>query len=244
MEVYNLTTNCGTFIADGFVTHNCGNVHTQPVVYRSIENIVAELKELKYRGVNHFRFEDDCFTIIPDFDLLCDELKELDIRYKCHTRSNLITKYKAKWMFDSGCEECGLGVESADPVVLQAVNKKCTVEQHREAVKIIKDSGMRAKAYFVMGMPGETDMTLELNKKFVRETQLDKWTISTFMPYPGCPIFRSPGKFKVEIIDKDFSHWWNYANDFSHTLLGQTREQMYERYRKFYDYMKSEEWKR
>ena len=221
----------------------CGNIHTQPVIYRSAMNIIGELKELVERGVKHFRFEDDCFTLLPDFQWLCVMMGALDIHYKCHTRSNLITPEKASMMYESGCEECGLGVESADDDVLELNNKKCTSEQNMKAVKIIKDSGMRAKSYFVMGLPGETDKTLELNKKFVIDTQIDKWTVSTFEPYPGCPIFRAPGKFNIEIINKDFSKWWNYAEKYNHILIGQSGEQMWARYKEFYSWLKEGKWK-
>ena len=62
------------------------------------------------------------------------------------------------------------------------------MNDHERAIQIIKEAGLRAKAYFVMGLPGETDETLQQNKDFVKKTQIDKWTISTFMPYPGCPV--------------------------------------------------------
>jgi len=222
----------------------CGNVHQRPVIYRSADSILAELKELKKLGIRHFRFEDDNFTIIPEFERLCNKMVKLDIRYKCHTRSDLMKPDRAELMKLSGCEECGLGVESADDLVLEKVNKKETAEQHKKAISIIKKAGMRAKTYFVMGLPGETDKTVEFNKAFIKETQIDKWTISTFMPYPGCPVFKSPGKFGVRIINNDFSKWWNYAEGYSHLLEGQTPVEMWTRYKKFYEWLRNEEnWK-
>ena len=221
----------------------CGNIFTQPVIFRSAEDIVGEVEQLTLQGIRHFRFEDDCFTIHPELGWLCAELRRLQVHYKCHTRSNLITPEKADRLKYSGCEECGLGVESADDRVLEINNKGVTSKEHLEAVKTIKESGLRAKAYFVTGLPGERDETIALNKLFVQEAQLDKWTISTFMPYPGCPVYRSPGKFGVEITNKDFSKWWNYADgSYNHILIGQTPEEMWARYVDFYAYMSSGEW--
>lgn len=221
----------------------CGNIHTAPVRFRSADNIIGELKELINLGVRHFRFEDDCFTIHPEFKSLCTEMAKLDIHYKCHTRSDLMRPDKAKLLNLSGCEECGLGVESADDVVLRINNKKETVEDHKQAIKILKDAHLRVKTYFVMGLPGETDLTLELNKQFIRETQVDKWTVSTFCPYPGCAIFKSPGKFNIEIIEKDFSKWWNFADSYNHLLYGQSRPEMWQRYKHFYEWLKQGGWK-
>lgn len=222
----------------------CGNIHLAPVTFRSLDNIVGELKELIKRDVTHFRFEDDCFTIHPDFDNLCLEMARLKIHYKCHTRSDLMKPDKADLMFYSGCEECGLGVESADDEVLRVNNKREVASDHAAAIKILKDAGIRVKTYFVMGLPGETDKTLEINKQFVIDTQIDKWTISTFCPYPGCPVFKSPGKFGIEILNKDFSLWWNFSSSYNHIIYGQTLEQMWARYKAFYDWLKKGDWKK
>lgn len=222
----------------------CGNINRVPVVYRSVDNILGELKELISRNVRHFRFEDDCFTIHPQFDKICQEITRLNVHYKCHTRSDLLTPEKAGLMKDSGCEECGLGVESADDRVLALVNKKETAQEHLKAVRTLKEAGIRAKTYFVTGLPGETDKTIDLNKDFVKEAQIDKWTVSTFTPYPGCPVFHRPGAYGVEIINFDWSRWWNYCESgYNHILIGQRPEQMWARYQYFYRWLRQEGWK-
>ena len=221
----------------------CGNLLTRPVYFRSVDNIIGELTELIGRGVYYFRFEDDNFTIHPHFKKLCEELAKLDIRYKCHTRSDFMKPEKAELLRSSGCEECGLGVESADDKVLRVNNKHETSDQHKQAIAILKDAGLRVKTYFVMGLPGETDDTLEINKQFVRDTQIDKWTVSTFCPYPGCPVYKSPGLFGIQITNFDYSKWWNYLQDgYNHVIIGQTREQMWLRYKSFYSFLRSGEW--
>ncbi len=226
-----------------FACDFCANIFRSPVVFRSAENIVGELKLLRDKyGIKYFRFEDDNFTLHPDFTTLCRKLSMLDIHYKCHTRSHLMTPEKAVLLKYSGCEECGLGVESADDVVLKKNHKSEVVHQHGEAIQILKSAGLRAKVYLIAGLPGETDETIRLNKEFMKTFKPDKWTLSTFSPYPGCPIYKNPEKFNVKIIEPDFSKWWNFAKDFNHVLDGQTKEQMWARYREFYEWLKSEVW--
>ena len=221
----------------------CGNVHKAPVRYRSADNIIGELKELIKRGVRHFRFEDDCFTLLPDYERLYNEIAKLNIHYKCHTRSDMLTDKIANLLKLSGCEECGLGVESADDKVLKIVQKRETAEDHLKACKILKNAGLRVKTYFIAGLPGETDETVSINKEFVKQTQVDKWTLSTFCPYPGCPIYNSPGKYGIEITNFDYSKWWNFSTHFNHVILGQTEKQMWDRYLDFYGWLKKEDWK-
>ncbi len=216
----------------------CGNVHNRPVIYRSADNILGEIDQLIERGVRYYRFEDDNFTINPQFVKLCEGLATRDVHYKCHTRSDLLTLPKALMLKDSGCEECGLGVESADDNVLLKIDKQETVTDHLRAARMLKEAGMRVKAYFVTGLPGETDLTLELNKQFAVDADIDKWTVGTFTPYPGCPVYKRPGAFGVEITNHDFSRWWNYSASYNHRLVGQTQEEMWARYEDLYSFLK------
>ncbi len=229
-----------------FRCHFCGNIFYKAVTFRSVENIICEMVELrdKYK-ITHFKFMDDNFTLHPEFKDLCNEIKKLDIHYIAHTRSDLMTPEKAELLFRSGCVQSGLGVESADNNVLKINNKRETVEQHKEAIKILKEAGLRTKPYWMTGLPGETDETIELNKQFMIDTQVDKWTVSTFTPYPGCAIHENPDKFGVTIIEKDWSKYWNYCQGrYNHVLKGQTQEQMWNRYLNYYNWLKEGKWLR
>ena len=199
----------------------CGNVYRAPVVFRSVGNICAEIKELMKREVNYFRFEDDNFTLHPKFRQLCNALKKLDIHYKCHTRSDLMTSGQASMLKKSGCEECGLGVESADDRVLKLNNKRESSMYHIRAVNILKKHDIRVKTYFIAGLPGEDKNTLLLNKKFFEFVKPDKWTLSTFTPYPGCPVYKHPDRYGIEITNKDWTKWWNFCQDsYNHVIIG------------------------
>lgn len=222
----------------------CANTTRTPVIYRSTKNIIGELKELKKRGVHYIRFEDDNFTLHPDLQNLLLDLAKLNIHWKCHTRSGLLSLEQAQMMKWAGCEECGIGVESADDIVLAINNKKIKAEQHGQAIELLHKAGIRAKTYFIAGLPGETKETLRINQEFFERYKPDKWTLSTFTPYPGCDIFHHPSSYGVTIEDWDYSHWWNFAKDgFVHSLAGQTREELWDRYQRFYAWLVGETWK-
>ncbi len=221
----------------------CANIYRTPVVYRSVENIIGEVRELVKRGVRHFRFEDDNFTLHPDFTKLCVELYKLEIHYKCHTRSNLLDEDTAMMLKMSGCDECGLGVESADPDVLRINNKRELVGHHANAIAILRWAGIRSKTYMIAGLPGETEKTNELNMKFFMENKPDKWTLSTFTPYPGSDIYNHPSDYDIDIINPDWTKWWNFADGYNHILKGQTQTEMWTRYLTFYNWLRRETWK-
>ena len=245
-ERYGETSEAAIVIASRGCPFNCAfcaNIYHTPVVFRSVDNIINEIEELIKRGIHYFRFEDDNFTLHPQLFNLCIALGKLNIHYKVHARADMVTKERCQLLSQTGCAEHMLGVESADQRVLDLNNKKTTVEDNRNAIRLIKEAGMLVKTYWVMGLPGETDETLELNKQFVRDTKPDKWTVSTFTPYPGCPVYNNPKQFGVEIIDWDFSRWWNFVEkSYVHRLKDQTPEQMWARYLEFYNFMKEGKW--
>lgn len=222
----------------------CANI-PQPVRFRSPQNIAEEVREIKEKyDCRYLRFEDDNFTLNKKRLLeVCEALKPLKIFYKCHTRSQLLDEEMCKALKESGCEEMGLGVEVADDEVLRLVNKNETVEDHERAIKLIKEAGIRAKAYFMIGLPGSGKNTIRKNMAFVAETQIDKWTVSIFCCYPGCEIWRNPEKFGVKIIEGDYGHYWNF-NYPVHELENMNREQIYEQYQQFYSWLRSEEWRK
>ncbi len=221
----------------------CGNLFRKPIVYRSTENIIGEVEELQKRGVEYVRFEDDNFTIHPDFDNLCLDLRYLGVHWKCHTRSRLLRLPQVEMMKWAGCEECGLGVESADDTVLEINNKKETRTDHVRAVELLHRGGLRAKTYFIAGLPGETDGTVAINKDFFRQVKPDKWTLSTFTPYPGCDVYRNPKRYNITIDDWNYNNWWNFVEKgFVHTLVDQTPKQMWDRYKGFYQWLVEGKW--
>uniref|UniRef100_A0A6M3IFQ8 Putative radical SAM superfamily protein n=1 Tax=viral metagenome TaxID=1070528 RepID=A0A6M3IFQ8_9ZZZZ len=233
----------------------CGNHLRTPVTFRSVRNIQDEIVALEKRGVKHLRFVDDNFTLHPEFENVCRVLKDNGVKYRCHTRSNLLTLHKARWLKGTGCEECSIGVESADNKVLKKNHKGETVIQHGRAIQMLQEAGIVPKTYWMSGLPGETDKTIELNKEFMRKYKPAKWTLSTFTPYPGCDIYQNPAKYGVKIINEDWTNWWNFVFNvrgldlpgragYVHQLKGQTLEEMKARHDEFYYFLTGESWKK
>lgn len=224
----------------------CANVLPQKVRFRSPENFVNEIKFLQDRyDCHHFRFVDDNFTLNKQRVLqICDLLEPCDVHYRAQARSNLLDAEICQALKTSGCEEMGLGVETADDHVLKLNNKQETVSHHKKAIRLLKEAGIYAKAYFMVGLPGSTNKTIQKNMDFVKETQIDKYTVSIFMPYPGCEVANNPEKFGVTILDKDYSHYWNFPEFPAHQLEHLSQRAIYEQYKQFCSWLRSGAWRR
>lgn len=219
--------------------HFCANILRSPAVYRSPENVAAEIKELRdHYGIYHFRDESDNLTLNKNWLFkVCDALRPLGCHFKGHTRSDLVDKEIVEALKSCGFEELGLGIETCDDTVLELANKRETSEDHYRAARIIKAVGLRLRCYFMVGLPGETNETIGLNKRFIREIR-PKWTLSRFTPYPGCAMWQDPKKFGLINTGHDFSNFWNFSEHPNHELVNASKEELDRRYKEFYQWLR------
>ena len=176
------------------------------VRYRSPDNVYEEIKECveKY-GIREFKFSDDSITI-PEQRLkrLCELIKSLDIKWRASIRvvPNSIKMFRM--MKESGCQEVSFGVESADQNVLDILNKKVTPEQSRTALINAHKAGLPTRILMMIGTPGETRRTVDLNVKFIESTPFETLSLKVFVPLPGSDLWFNPHKYDTRINKKAY----------------------------------------
>lgn len=186
------------------------------VRFRSIDNIIKEMKELIYKyDYRTFIFYDDILTIRPDLDKLLEEIGSLNIIFRCNVNARNDGFENFKKLYNTGCREVCMGIESGSQEILDKINKKVTVEQNRNAISNAKKAGLLVKAFLMLGNPGESWDTIEETVKFMNKTRPDYWTIFTFIPLPGCEIYNNPEKYGIKIIKngkENNLNWKEYYN--------------------------------
>jgi len=213
--------------------------------FRSPENVVEEIKQIQRDWSCHcFRFEDDSFTLRPERVIeICRFLEPLKVHWRCHTRSDLFNKDMAQAMRLARCNEVGFGVESADQRVLDKINKKETVEEHIRAIRVAEDNGIKAKAFFMAGLPSEGDDIIDITRDFLVKAQPSKVILSRFTPYPGSDIYASPEKYDVAWRDDDFQNYWNFPLYSTVAYHNTPVEILDKRYKALYELLWSSEWR-
>lgn len=191
----------------------CKDVFGSKVRLFSIERVVKEIKSIiKNYGIGAFIFYDDTLTLNKKrLKELCEALKPLDIVFRCN--GNARTKCDYQLLYEAGCREICFGIESGSQEILNFINKQVTVEQNRIAIRDAQRAGILVKAFLMIGNPGESVYTVEQTKKFINEADPDQFTLFTFVPLPGCDIWKNPEKYGVKIIDRDFRKYYNIAGD-------------------------------
>ena len=160
---------------------------------RSPENIVAELKECveKY-NIRNFLFWSDIFNFNREWTLeLCQKIIEsgLKITWSSNTRADTMDDEMAKMRYKSGCRLVSIGVESGSQKMLDNIGKKITLDDIRNTVKILKKNKIKIYNYFVIGLPWETEETVEETIKFAIELNSNFISFYTATPLPGTKYF-------------------------------------------------------
>jgi len=206
---------------------------------RSARNIIEEIKFLqKNYGIKEFAFYDDTFTLfknlVKEFCSIIIEEK-IDITWSCFTRVDYINEELLGLMKQAGCHLILFGVESADEQILQNINKKISLEQVQEVVKLARKMGVETRASFMFGNQGETEETIKKTIDFAIKLDPDEAQFNITTPYPGTELFNWAK-------EKNYIKSFNW-NDYSYSnvvleLPGLSREKLHYYYqlahRKFY----------
>jgi radical SAM superfamily enzyme YgiQ (UPF0313 family) len=187
-----------------------GGICFERVQLHSVERVIQEVDRLISVGKTKFRFLDDMFAISKiRLVELCKRLKERDVHWSCHTRVDRIEPETMAMMVEAGCYEVGLGIESFDDSVLETCNKRITAKQNAEAIRVASNAGVVCHIYMMIGTPGETAQTADINIEQMTNLRghYGRIQFSTFMPFPGSPAWANPAKYKIEIIDRDYTKY-------------------------------------
>lgn len=180
--------------------------------HRSIDNIISEVNQIiESTERRQFAIWDDNLTLNRKRCLeLCMAFKELGIVWRCLVRADQLDSEICEALVAAGCKEIWPGIESGDQRVLDFLDKRIDTERMLIGCANAKNAGLKIKALFMIGTPGERVNTPELNRDYIRRLDFDMITLSTFMPLPGSPIWNDPDRYNCEILSRDFGKYNQY----------------------------------
>ena len=196
---------------------------------RSVENIVEELKECveKY-NITNFVFWSDIFNLDKNWTMaLCQAIIDsgLKITWSANTRADTADDEMAKMMYKSGCRLVSIGVESGSQYMLEKMGKKITLDDVRRTVKAFKDAKIRIYNYFVIGLPWESEETVEETIRFAIELDSDFISFYTATPLPGSRFYEYAKEHDLFDKETSFENAYFYPAVNTHNL---TRDRVFE----------------
>lgn len=144
---------------------------------RSVENIIKEMKELYFtHGIRIFNFQDDNF-FLPDhegarlrFEALRDGLQKEGVQgiaIAIKARPDSITYDSIRVLDDLGLFRVFLGVENASENGLRKLNRKCTLDQILNSLKILNDFDVHIAYNLLMFEPDTVLDDILINLRFM-----------------------------------------------------------------------------
>ncbi len=178
--------------------------------YYSNEFILKMMRHLieKY-GIKEFVFEDDLFCVNKKRVLeFCELIKKEDfkITFSCNVRAELVDQETLSALKEIGCWMISVGIESSDENILQLVDKNIKMENVIKTIKTAKKVGMNTKGFFIIGLPGENENTINNTIKFAKEIGLSNVSVSKMTPFPGTEIYNNSHKYGT------FENSWGEMN--------------------------------
>ena len=140
----------------------------------------------------------------------------------------------------AGCKRVGFGVENGDDWMLRHVIKKGqTVDMVRQAFRWSKAAKLQTMGFFIFGMPGETEESMEKTIRLSMELDPDLAHFMMAAPFPGTEMWETLKKHGD--VFADTMDWSRLAiqDDKAHFAFGELDKETVERkwheaHRRFY----------
>ena len=141
--------------------------------------------------------------------------ENMQLSWRAFIRADSIDAETAALMRESGCMECFMGVESGDPRILKAMNKKLDPERALSAAEQLDAMGINTLSTFVVGFPGETAESIERTAAFISSlpkgdgaNAIHRYQLFRFYLVSLCPVAgpESRARFDLHGIGDNWYH--------------------------------------
>lgn len=203
-----------------------GTLWGKKVRFEPMDVIDQQLYQILAGGFRGVQFYDDVLPLKKDrmYQIMV-LLQKYNFVWRCFLRSDFILKNGGyeylRDMADAGLVEVLVGVESASNRIKQNIGKGTTIEQDTEVLSYCKKLNINYKASLILGLPGETRVSMEATRSWILKHKPDRVDINTLIPMPGTPLTRDVANYDcywTESVPEEF--WYKGPRDDLTCLVG------------------------
>ncbi len=175
------------------------------------KRVVDEIEYMLKCGFREIHIIDDSFTQnIQRAKEICIEIMRRDLKFPWALingiRANLVDFEFFNLAKKAGCWLVGFGIETGDQNILNRINKRITLSQSENAVKLAQKAGISTFGFFILALSGETEESMERTIQFAKKLPLDIAKFDICIPYPGTPYYEEL-KLQGRIKSVDWSKY-------------------------------------
>jgi len=186
---------------------------TRKVRWRSAKDMAAEMLGIhKEYDTRYFSFEDDTFTLNKKRTIeLMQAIIETGLPtvpgfcFTCNTRPDAVDAERLDWMKKAGCAAVAVGIESGNPRMLKKIQKAFTVEEVKEAVRMIKATDLISSGQFMFGLPTETEAEMWDTVRLADELECESVMLSVATPLPATLLYEEA--LRLNLIPREGIDW-------------------------------------
>ena len=154
---------------------------------RSVDNVIAELEELKKDyNAKFFYFQDDIFPSDDNWLISFSEKysRIVKVPFTVVTSARFITDKFVRYLTHAGCISLHIAIECGNEKIrTEILNKPITNQQIIDAIKIVKQHKLGVASYNMVGVPfstfGDDVSTLDFNLK----VKIDAAYVFFYLPF-------------------------------------------------------------
>lgn len=195
-------------------------ISTRKVRFRSSQNIYEEISafEKRYKK-GRIYFVDDYFFLNKNrlselFDLIINN-GHLKFKWYCQARVDGIDNEILQRAKRSGCDTIIYGIETGDAEELEYINKKATLEEAIQALKLSKGAGIRTRANFMIGFPISTHNTISNSICFAKKIDADLYRFFVVTALPNTVLWEKVEKIHPELANLSWDKFDFYSPSFN-----------------------------
>jgi radical SAM superfamily enzyme YgiQ (UPF0313 family) len=157
--------------------------------------VVDEIEEaVRVYGHDEIYFDDDTFTIdrqrVMDIcQMILDRGLEKEVEWIAQCRVDTVDREMLEAMKAANCGYILFGVESGSPKMLRRMKKGITLDKVQKAFDLTREVGIKTQAFFLFGMPGETQETIQETIDFAKELSASSTQFAVAIPHPGTALY-------------------------------------------------------
>lgn len=207
-------------------------VHGKKIRKKTVKNLISEISLLinKYKAKG-IHFQDSTFTVDRNYIInFCKEVikQNLEFKWDINTRVDCIDNELLNYMKKAGLWMINFGLESGNQKSLDLLNKKISLKQIEECIKMTRKKGIVTFSTWILGLPGEDEKMVRETIRFAKKISTELALFFLPVPYPGTElvsICRRTGGLREQ------ADWNNYSSvDFDrpvyvNPLLGKNKMQ-------------------
>jgi anaerobic magnesium-protoporphyrin IX monomethyl ester cyclase len=182
------------------------------VRYRSPENVMWELRHFAKNGIKEVFIQDDTFNLNHAWyqeilqRIISEGLnKKMQFRAPFRADEKLVNKEVLKLAKKAGFWLLFYGVESGNQGMLDRMHKKLSLEEIEWAVRLTKEAGIKVETSFIVGLPGETEQTIEDTLRFYYKLSPFWSGCGIAIPFPSTEVSK---EVREQIKDIPYSEYY------------------------------------